>query len=124
MRRVALDWNLNDLDWKTYERTASLIGTEFERVGAGSMRAPIEQSVHSHEPVLYSNHHLGTTRMAEDRNYGVVDPDCRVHDLSNLYVIGGSIFPTVSWANPTFTLMALTFRLANHLKNEICLRSR
>lgn len=124
MRRVRLDWHLNDLDWKTYERTASLIATEFERVGAGRMRAPIEQSVHGHEPVLYSNHHLGTTRMAKDRDSGVVDRDCRVHDLSNLYVIGGSIFPTVSWANPTFTLMALTFRLADHLKSEICLTSR
>ena len=43
-----------------------------------------------------------------------------VHDLSNLFIIGGSVFPTVSWANPTFTLMALTFRLADHLRHTMC----
>ncbi|MGC2194539.1 MAG: GMC family oxidoreductase, partial [Terriglobales bacterium] len=115
MRRVRLDWQLTELDWRTYERTASALAAEFERIGAGCMRAPIEPTARGDEPVLHSNHHLGTTRMSERKEDGVVDPDCRVHDLSNVYIIGGSIFPTVSWANPTFTLMALTLRLADHL---------
>ncbi len=116
MRRARLDWRLTDLDWKTYERTASALAQEFERIGAGRMRGEIESAARDREPVLHSNHHLGTTRMSERREEGVVDPNCRVHDLSNLYIIGGSIFPTVSWANPTFTLMTLTFRLADYLR--------
>jgi choline dehydrogenase-like flavoprotein len=120
MRRVRLDWQLTELDWRTYERTATALAREFEDIGAGRMSVPIEPTARDREPVLHSNHHLGTTRMSEKREDGVVDPDCRVHDLSNLYIIGGSVFPTVSWANPTFTLMALTLRLADHLRARIC----
>jgi choline dehydrogenase-like flavoprotein len=47
---------------------------------------------------------------------GVVDPDCRVHGVANLYVAGSSVFPTSGYANPTFTIVALALRLADHLK--------
>jgi len=50
---------------------------------------------------------------------GVVDANGRVHDVDNLYLMGGGVFPTVSWANPTLTLMALTFRLADHLRHRL-----
>jgi choline dehydrogenase-like flavoprotein len=96
-----------------------LLAREFERSGAARMIAPIDPEARNGEPVLYSNHHLGTTRMSEERGDGVVNPDCRVHDISNLYIIGGSVFATVSWANPTFTLLALTLRLADHLSTRI-----
>ena len=46
---------------------------------------------------------------------GVVDADCRVHGVGNLYVASASVFPTSGQANPTLTLLALTFRLAEHL---------
>ncbi|MEQ8717548.1 MAG: GMC family oxidoreductase [Acidimicrobiales bacterium] len=60
-------------------------------------------------------HHMGTTRMHPDPARGVVDADCRVHDLDNLYVAGSSVFPTSGVTNPTFTLVALALRLADHL---------
>jgi choline dehydrogenase-like flavoprotein len=120
MRRVRLDWQLTDLDWNTYQRTASVLGREFERLGAARMSAPINPIARDREPVLHSNHHLGTTRMSANREDGVVNPNCRVHDIGNLYLIGGGTFPTVSWANPTFTLMALTFRLADYLQASLC----
>jgi choline dehydrogenase-like flavoprotein len=47
---------------------------------------------------------------------GVVDRDCRVHSVHNLYVAGGSVFPTSGHANPTLTLVALAARLADHLR--------
>ena len=61
-------------------------------------------------------HHLGTTRMSDDASKGVVDSNCKVHGISNLYIAGSSVFPTGSHANPTLTLIALTLRLANHIK--------
>jgi|SRR5579863_1020042 len=61
-------------------------------------------------------HHLGTTRMSDNPLNGVVDSDCKVHGMSNLYVAGSSVFPTGGHANPTLTLIALTLRLADHLK--------
>jgi choline dehydrogenase-like flavoprotein len=53
--------------------------------------------------------------MSADPQQGVVDPDCRVHGVANLYVASASVFPTSGQANPTLTLLALTFRLADRL---------
>jgi choline dehydrogenase-like flavoprotein len=61
---------------------------------------------------------MGTTRMHVDPKRGVVDPDCRVHGVANLYVAGSSVFPTSGYANPTFTIVALALRLADHLKTR------
>lgn len=113
LRKICLNWQLTDLDWKTYDKISDLIGDGFESLNA-AYRVPRLPPA-----LLYSNHHLGTTRMSLDSTTGAVDPDCRVHDMQNLYIIGGSVFPTVSWANPTFTLIALTLRLAQHLQNII-----
>jgi choline dehydrogenase-like flavoprotein len=63
-------------------------------------------------------HHMGTTRMSDDPKRGVVDRHCRVHGMENLYVAGSSVFPTSGSANPTLTLVALTLRLADHLKER------
>jgi len=60
-------------------------------------------------------HHVGTTRMSADPARGVVNSDCRVHCVGNLYVAGSSVFPTSGHANPTLTLLALTLRLADHV---------
>jgi choline dehydrogenase-like flavoprotein len=54
--------------------------------------------------------------MHADPGRGVTDPDGRVHSVRNLFISGNSIFPTSGHANPTFTLVALAIRLADHLK--------
>jgi choline dehydrogenase-like flavoprotein len=63
-------------------------------------------------------HHMGTTRMHSDPARGVVDADCRVHGVSNLFVAGSSVFPTAGTAAPTLTIVALALRLAEHLRNR------
>jgi choline dehydrogenase-like flavoprotein len=54
--------------------------------------------------------------MHPDERLGVVDADCRVHGVPNLFVAGSSVFPTGGYANPTLTIVALAIRLADHLK--------
>ena len=56
------------------------------------------------------------TRMSDDARTGVVDANCKVHGLSNLFVAGSSCFVTCGSANPTLTVVALSLRLADHLK--------
>ena len=63
-----------------------------------------------------SFHPSGTTRMSADGRDGVVDTDGRVHGMTNLFVAGSSTFPTVGYANPTLTIVALAIRLADHLR--------
>jgi choline dehydrogenase-like flavoprotein len=62
---------------------------------------------------------MGTTRMHRDPRQGVVDPNCRVHGVGNLYVAGASVYPTSGSANPTLTLVALGLRLSDHLRAAI-----
>ena len=59
---------------------------------------------------------MGTTRMSETAADGVVDRNCRVHGTENLFIAGSSVFSTAGFANPTFTIVALALRLADHLK--------
>jgi choline dehydrogenase-like flavoprotein len=62
---------------------------------------------------------MGTTRMSRDPRSGIVDPDCRVHGVANLYMAGSSVFPTAGMANPTFAIVALAVRLADHIRRVL-----
>jgi choline dehydrogenase-like flavoprotein len=66
----------------------------------------------------YGGHHIGTARMGTDVRTSVVDADCRVHSVSNLYIAGSAVFPTSSQANPTLTIVAMALRLAHHLRGR------
>jgi len=62
-----------------------------------------------------AGHPSGTTRMGTDPDESVVDPNLGTHDLSNLSIVGSSIFPTRGASQPTLTIAALALRLADHL---------
>jgi choline dehydrogenase-like flavoprotein len=117
MHRIALDWELSRADKHNLERTLALFGAEIGRAGLGRVKV-----VHGQDDSGWPSdtaggwHLIGTTRMSSDPRRGVVDPDGRVHGISNLYLAGSSVFPTAGGATPTFTLVALTLRLAEHLK--------
>ncbi|MEH1848666.1 MAG: GMC family oxidoreductase [Nostoc sp.] len=66
-------------------------------------------------PLVSFCHQMGTTRMHVDPKQGVVNENCRVHGINNLYIAGSSVFPTGGSANPTFTIIALAIRLADHI---------
>jgi choline dehydrogenase-like flavoprotein len=66
-----------------------------------------------------TNHELGGCRMGRDPRTSVVNADCRTHDVPNLYVVDGSIFPSASEKNPTHTIMALAVRAADHIAERM-----
>ena len=68
------------------------------------------------DEIGWGNHHMGTTRMAADPKQGVVDANGRVHGIGNLLIAGSSVFPSCGPVNPTFTIVALAIRMADHLK--------
>jgi len=57
--------------------------------------------------------------MAIHPSQGVVDTDCKVFGVKNLYIASSSVFPTASHANPTYTIVALAIRLAKHLSETM-----
>ncbi|MHA1571587.1 MAG: FAD-dependent oxidoreductase [Alphaproteobacteria bacterium] len=122
LRRTLLDWRMGDQDRRTMEVMGRTLGEEFGRLGMGRVR--LEDWLLANDggwtnEVIESSHHMGTTRMASDPSQGVVDEDCRVHGVENLYVAGSSVFPTGGHVNPTLTIVALALRLADTIKGKL-----
>ncbi|NNL84360.1 MAG: GMC family oxidoreductase, partial [Myxococcales bacterium] len=119
--RIAVNWRLRENDRRTLLYLSETVAGELGRLGLGRVRVAHWLAEHggwpSH-PMDY-NHPMGATRMARDPALGVVDSDARVHDTENLYIAGSSIFPTGGVVNPTLTIVALSMRLADHLRDSL-----
>lgn len=117
MRKSRLDWRLSEQDKRTTRAACRILGEELARAGIARMRLEdwLLEEDNSWDLAETRYHHMGTTRMSDDPRQGVVDRDCRVHGLANLYIAGSSVFPTSGYANPTLTIVALAARLADHL---------
>jgi choline dehydrogenase-like flavoprotein len=119
LRRVKTDLRHGELERRTATRLASLVSAEFARLSIGRTRFEPwlwDERVPNVDALEGIPHFIGTTRMSDDPREGVVDRDCAVHGMQNLYVAGSSVFPTAGQANPTVTIVALALRLADHLR--------
>jgi choline dehydrogenase-like flavoprotein len=121
--RAAVDWRIGEAELRTAEIFARRVdaGLRAQRLGHLDLSGfPLDRDFeHLSERVVGGCHHIGTTRMATDPRGGVVDRNCRVHGLDNLFIAGSSVFPTGGWSYPTLTLLALGYRLSDRLKQEL-----
>ncbi len=116
---ATVDWRLGELERRTMGAMVEAVAAEFLRLNLAIVW-PAEWLTDAAEwpaHVSDSLHHIGTTRMAPTPADGVVDENCRVHGLANLFVAGTSVFPASGAANPTLAAVALGLRLADHLKS-------
>ncbi len=113
--RAQLDWQITELDMHSAIRTQEIMGDALQKANLGRLYIQLEDTTPPRN--LHGGyHHMGTTRMHASPKQGVVDENCRVHGIANLYIAGPSIFPTGGYANPVLTIVALTVRLADHIK--------
>jgi choline dehydrogenase-like flavoprotein len=122
MPRVVFNWQLTELDKHSMRTYYKVLGQEMGRSGVG--RVQLRDWLLSDDrtwPSFLSGgwHHMGTTRMHTDPKQGVVDANCRVHGIGNLYVAGAAVYPTAGSANPTLTLVALSLRLSDHIRTVL-----
>jgi choline dehydrogenase-like flavoprotein len=120
MQRVRLDWRLGEKVKRTFDRTLAILADDMRQSGVAQVDL---------DPALEGNrwpadlegtwHHMGTTRMHDSPKQGVVDRNCRVHGMTNLYIAGSSVFPTAGANFPTITLAALTFRMSEHIGKQL-----
>jgi len=118
-RKVNVDWRLTSLDHETYRSSARVFGEEIARAGKGRFELEpwLADDGYAKPEVHGTAHHMGTTRMSNDPRTGVVDAKCKVHGMDNLHIAGSSVFPTGGWAFPTFTIVALSMRLADEVRD-------
>jgi choline dehydrogenase-like flavoprotein len=118
--RVNIDWRCCEADLESICKAYRLLKRQIDASGRCELELDdeeLQESVAQSFPV--SGHHIGTTRMADGPSDGVVDVNCAVYGVPNLFVAGPSVFPTSSHANPVLTIVALSLRLAAHLKGLV-----
>jgi choline dehydrogenase-like flavoprotein len=121
IRRAAAQWRVGPIESRTFRMLAASLD---RAMAAGGYPAPeLAGWAKDHGSALPAPvdlaHMMGTTRMAKDRLSGVVDSKCQVFGTNNLFVAGGSVFPTGGHANPTWMFVALALRLADHLAQSM-----
>jgi choline dehydrogenase-like flavoprotein len=118
--QVVVDWRLTEQDHDHFTRQTKLV---LDGLTSAGVIEPVEGHRQGEaawpDDVMGCWHHMGTTRISEDPNKGVVDADCRVHGISNLFIAGSSVFPTVGSDSPTITLVALALRLSERIRADM-----
>jgi choline dehydrogenase-like flavoprotein len=121
--RAMLHWELTAFEKRSIRTIYELIGRQVGIAGIGRVKLmEFLENANDHSWPSFAGagwHHMGTTRMSDDPKNGVVDANCKVHGISNLFTAGASNYVTAAAPNPTLTLIALTLRLSDHLKQRI-----
>ena len=123
VHRATLNWALTSLDKRSIRTIYQIIGRQVGLAGIGRVRLMkyLWDEDDDSWPASTGGgwHHMGTTRMSADPKEGVVDANCRIHGIDNLFVAGSACFPTAGAANPTLTLVALSLRLSDCIKRKL-----
>lgn len=112
-RKLEVDWCFTDQDRYSIARTLELLTHRFAEAKLGTF--DFGDKPPCLETMTDAAHQMGTTRMANRPEEGVVDTDCKVFGTENLYVASSAVFPTGPSYSPTFTILALARRLGQHL---------
>jgi choline dehydrogenase-like flavoprotein len=115
--RIRLNGDEIVLDWqRTNMRAhATLVQRSREVFRAAGFPIVLSRAFDKRTP----SHQCGTVRMGNDPTSSVVDPDCRAHDLRNLYVTDAGVLPTSAAVNPALTTAAVTLRAAKKLRRVL-----
>jgi len=113
--KAIVDWRVGDAEYETATKFARVMKQKLEEAGFASLEW-IPGVLEGEKPTMVDTYHpMGGLRMGVDPAVSVVDPNLKVHGLANLHVASCAVFPSGGSSNPTFTMMALTLRLADHL---------
>lgn len=114
---IIIDWKLNSQDIDNLKRYHVEMKANLEKMGLAINLFPIDYDDNGYpKRLIPGKHHMGTTRMNNNPKLGVVDENCKIHGISNLFISSSSVFPTSGQANPTMTIVALAIKLADHIK--------
>lgn len=108
-----VDWKLDKVDYQSQNEFIEILSKKFKS------HEFLNFETNSNMKILDVSHHSGTTRMSNNKNDGVVDKNCKYHDLKNLYICGSSVFKTIGSGNTGLSIMAISNRLGNYLNKNL-----
>lgn len=117
--KLKIEFNGGDRAWESLqERSQQVIDAQAAAFDDSKLKVRLHEDSYW-QTLRGSYHHMGTTRMSTNPKFGVVNEDCQVHGIANLYIAGSSVFPTGGISNPTLTIVALAARLADRIKAQM-----
>jgi choline dehydrogenase-like flavoprotein len=119
---IGVHWSVDGREMRALRAFCRSFALFLERSGLG--RVDLDPRIIEGDPAFFDDchdayHQMGGARMARDPERGVVSPELRVFGTRNLWAVGGAVFPSGSFANPTLLAMALAHRLSEHLAREV-----
>jgi choline dehydrogenase-like flavoprotein len=123
--RLTVRWRVSSEDYDSVVRALAVVGSEIRRLGIGTASTPSSPEELAEAiggGFLGGTHAMGTLRMSSSPRGGVVDQQCRLHGISNLFVASSAVFPTGGFAAPTLTIVALAIRVADTVRNRLSSR--
>ena len=120
--RAVVKIAFTEIDRKTILKAHAIIMERYKNTNIGDYKFNLQDlsSFIDQRMIAFNSgaHHIGATRIHKDPKFGVVDANCKVHGIENLFIAGSSVFPTGGHVNPTLTLVALAVRLAEFIKEK------
>jgi len=116
--RMKITSNLQPEDRSNLQRSFETFAAEFEAFGYGKWFSDFPKGEEWPAGSINTSHFMGGTRMSEHPEDGVVDAFGQVHGLDNLFIAGGSVFPTAGVAMVTYTAVLLALRTAEHIAGK------
>ncbi len=117
-----LYWKKADSERKTAATVTRLLGEALIKKNIGRLRIRnylTDGAAWPADDQVGGFHHMGGTRMSDSPATGVVDKNCKVFGMDNLYIGGSSVFATSGHANPTYNIVKLALRLGDHLATKL-----
>jgi hypothetical protein len=112
---VKITWNFEKNDWQNVDSFLNFIKNELKELEVGEFEYQLPKKY-----IGIHSHFMGGTIMGKKRDDGsIVDKNLKVHGIDNLYISGPSVFPSFGYANPFYTIAALSIRLSDHLKTKL-----
>lgn len=115
--RIVLQYTENNT--AAYDRLVKRWKQVLRSVSCGQHFVPLGLYLKKKIPLEGVAHQVGTCRFGTDPRTSVLDPNCRAHEVQNLYVVDGSFFPSSAAVNPSLTIMANALRVGDHLLGEL-----
>jgi choline dehydrogenase-like flavoprotein len=114
-----VDWRIGKIEQDTAGRFAHFVRAYLQSLGYDPQEWDHTLTDGAMPRMLDTNHAMGGLRMGDDPASSVVDRNLTVHGVKNLHIASCAVFPSGSSSNPTFTMMALTLRLADRLATQL-----
>lgn len=118
-RRGRIHLHYTDRNTEGHRRLIHKLSGMLTHIGCRERLIPNTVTRDQRIPIAGVAHQCGTVRFGSNPATSALDPDCRAHDLDNLYVVDASFFPSSGAVNPGLTVMANALRVGDHLLDRL-----